>query len=90
MNPSAFALSVYSFVGLIAVALFLSILAERARLPGAVLLVGAGIVAGSVWHRPPFDFSQTLLLVFLPPLIFEARGTCIWMNWERFGDRSRS
>ncbi len=73
MNERGFSSGVEAFVGLLAGALFLSILAERLRVPGAVLLVGAGIVAGTVWHvRPPFDFSPAVFFVFLPPLIFEA------------------
>jgi CPA1 family monovalent cation:H+ antiporter len=73
MSSSGIVLSVEGFVALLAVALLLSMLAERARIPAAVLLVGAGVVAGSVWHiRPPFNFSQALLVIFLPPLIFEA------------------
>jgi len=43
------------------------------RVPWAVLLLAAGITAGSIWHvRPPFAFSDALLFIFLPPLIFEA------------------
>jgi CPA1 family monovalent cation:H+ antiporter len=73
LNPSDLALGVEAFVALIAAALLLSVLAERAGIPAAVLLVGAGMIGGSVWHiRPPFDFSQALLFIFLPPLIFEA------------------
>ena len=73
MNTSELALGVNAFVALLAVALILSILSERARIPAAVLLVSAGIVVGSIWHvRPPFAFSDALLFIFLPPLIFEA------------------
>lgn len=73
MSHHGFELGVDSFVVLLAVSLALSVLAERLRVPSAVILVGAGIVAGAIWHvRPPFDFSKALLFVFLPPLIFEA------------------
>jgi CPA1 family monovalent cation:H+ antiporter len=73
VNPSDLVLGVEAFVALIAAALLLSILAERAGVPAAVLLVAAGMVGGGVWHiRPPFDFSQAILFIFLPPLIFEA------------------
>jgi NhaP-type Na+/H+ or K+/H+ antiporter len=44
---------------LLAAALLLSIFAERAGVPGAVLLVVAGMLAGGIWHVPP-------------PLIFKA------------------
>lgn len=73
MNEYGFSSGVEAFVALLAGALFLSILAERVRVPGAVLLVGAGIVAGTVWHvQPPFSFGPAVFFVFLPPLIFEA------------------
>jgi CPA1 family monovalent cation:H+ antiporter len=73
VSPSDLVLGVEAFVALIAAALLLSMLAERAGVPAAVLLVGAGMIAGSLWHiRPPFDFSQAILFIFLPPLIFEA------------------
>jgi len=71
--PSELAVSLTTFVVLLAAALLLSIVAERMRIPAAVFLVGVGIFVGSIWHvRPPFDFSESLLLVFLPPLVFEA------------------
>lgn len=73
MNTDGLVLGVDTFVALLAAALLLSILAERAGVPGAVLLVAAGMLAGGVWHvRPPFQFSEALLFIFLPPLIFEA------------------
>jgi NhaP-type Na+/H+ or K+/H+ antiporter len=73
VNPSHLVLGVEAFVALIAAAILLSMLAERAGVPAAVLLVGAGMIGGSIWHiRPPFDFSQAILFIFLPPLIFEA------------------
>lgn len=62
-----------AFVALLCVALSLSLVAERVRLPAAVLLVAFGAIAGSIWHvHPPFAFGPTVLVVFLPPLIFEA------------------
>lgn len=73
VNTSEIALGVDAFVALLAVALLLAMLSERTRVPSAVLLVAAGITAGSIWHvRPPFAFSDALLFIFLPPLIFEA------------------
>lgn len=64
---------VAAFVALLGVALVISIAADRAHIPGAVLLVAAGAIAGSVWHiNPPFEFGPVLLFVFLPPLVFEA------------------
>lgn len=60
---------------LLCVALSLSLVAERVRLPAAVLLVAFGAIAGSIWHvHPPFAFGPTVLVVFLPPFIFEAAG----------------
>lgn len=73
MVANEIAIGVSAFVALLVGAIVLSIVAERVGVPGAVLLVGAGIVAGAIWHvRPPFDFSNALLFIFLPPLIFEA------------------
>jgi CPA1 family monovalent cation:H+ antiporter len=73
VNTSGLVLGVDTFVALLAAALLLSIVAERAGVPGAVLLVAAGMIGGSIWHvRPPFQFSEALLFIFLPPLIFEA------------------
>lgn len=61
------------FAALLAAALLLSIVAERIRIPPAVLLVTFGVLIGSVWHvSAPFAFGPALLFVFLPPLIFEA------------------
>ncbi len=73
VTQSVVAVNVGVFVGLLSAALLLSLIAERLGIPNAVLLVGAGIVAGSLWHvRTPFNFSAGLLFLFLPPLIFEA------------------
>lgn len=65
--------SVAAFVALLASGLTVSIAAQRVRVPRAVLLVVVGAIFGSVWHiAPPFSFGPALLVVFLPPLIFEA------------------
>lgn len=73
MNTPELVLGVNAFVALLAGALLVSMVAERVRIPAAVLLVMTGMVAGGVWHvRPPFSFSGALLFIFLPPLIFEA------------------
>jgi CPA1 family monovalent cation:H+ antiporter len=60
-------------VGLLGVAVLIALGAERLRVPGAVALVAFG--AGTAAIHPvalPFHFGDTLLFVFLPPLIFEA------------------
>lgn len=73
MTPAAIHLGVNAFIGLLAAAVLISIFAERVRVPAAVLLVAVGVAAGTIWHvKPPFEFSPSLLFVFLPPLIFEA------------------
>jgi CPA1 family monovalent cation:H+ antiporter len=73
VNEHAVALSVAAFAALLAVALVVSIAAERVRVPAAVAMVAVGTAAGALLHlRPPFDFGPALLFVFLPPLIFEA------------------
>ncbi len=60
-------------MALLAFAVLVSVAAERARIPAAVLLVAVGAVFGSIWHvKPPFQFGPALFFVFLPPLIFEA------------------
>jgi monovalent cation:H+ antiporter, CPA1 family len=60
-------------VGLLGVAVLVALVAERLRVPGAVALVAFG--AGTASIHPvalPFHFGDTLLFIFLPPLIFEA------------------
>jgi CPA1 family monovalent cation:H+ antiporter len=60
-------------VGLLGVALLVALVAERIRVPSAVALVAFG--AGTAAIHPvalPFHFGDTLLFIFLPPLIFEA------------------
>lgn len=60
-------------VGLLGVAVLVALAAERLRVPGAVALVAFG--AGTASIHPvalPFHFGDTLLFIFLPPLIFEA------------------
>jgi CPA1 family monovalent cation:H+ antiporter len=60
---------VSTFVALLAAAVLIAILAERVRVPAAVALVAIGAL---FQIPPPFAFGDTLLFVFLPPLIFEA------------------
>ncbi len=60
---------VVAFVALLGAAVLIAILAERVRVPAAVALVAMGAVFPL---QPPFAFGDTLLFVFLPPLIFEA------------------
>ncbi|HEV2740494.1 MAG TPA: sodium:proton antiporter [Candidatus Elarobacter sp.] len=57
------------FVALLGAAVLIAILAERVRVPAAVALVAIGAF---FQIPPPFAFGDTLLFVFLPPLIFEA------------------
>jgi len=60
-------------VGLLGVAVLVALAAERLRVPSAVALVAFG--AGTASIHPvalPFHFGDTLLFIFLPPLIFEA------------------
>jgi CPA1 family monovalent cation:H+ antiporter len=62
-----------ALVGLLGVAVLIALGAERLRVPSAVALVAFG--AGTAAIRPvplPFHFGDALLVVFLPPLIFEA------------------
>lgn len=60
-------------VGLLALAVIVAMLADRARLPAEVALVAFGAVVALVHPmEPPFGFADAMLLVFLPPLIFEA------------------
>ncbi len=63
------ATGVAGFVILLGAAVVVAILAERIRVPVAVALVAAGAF---VHAKLPFAFGDTLLFVFLPPLIFEA------------------
>ena len=67
MNSIAY--GVGGFTVLLGAAVLIAILAERVRVPAAVALVGIGAF---FQIPPPFAFGDTLLFVFLPPLIFEA------------------
>jgi CPA1 family monovalent cation:H+ antiporter len=60
---------VLAFMTLLGAAVLIAILAERVRVPAAVALVAIGAF---FQIEPPFAFGDTLLFVFLPPLIFEA------------------
>lgn len=60
-------------VGLLGVAVLVALAAERLRVPGAVALVAFGAGTASIYPVAlPFHFGDTLLFIFLPPLIFEA------------------
>jgi CPA1 family monovalent cation:H+ antiporter len=60
-------------VGLLGVALLVALAAERLRVPSAVALVAFGAGTAAIHPVPlPFHFGDTLLFIFLPPLIFEA------------------
>jgi CPA1 family monovalent cation:H+ antiporter len=58
-----------AFIALLGAAVLVAILAERVRIPAAVAMVAVGTLFRIA---PPFAFGDTLLFVFLPPLIFEA------------------
>ncbi|MDB5043734.1 MAG: sodium/proton antiporter, family [Candidatus Eremiobacteraeota bacterium] len=66
---NAVASGVGGFIALLGAAVVIAILAQRLRVPAAVALVAVGAF---VQLPPPFEFGDTLLFVFLPPLIFEA------------------
>jgi monovalent cation:H+ antiporter, CPA1 family len=66
---NAVASGVGGFIALLGAAVVIAILAQRVRVPAAVALVAVGAF---VQLPPPFEFGDTLLFVFLPPLIFEA------------------
>ena len=58
-----------AFTVLLGAAVLIAVLAERVRVPAAVAMVAVGALFPMA---PPFAFGDTLLFVFLPPLIFEA------------------
>jgi CPA1 family monovalent cation:H+ antiporter len=58
-----------AFTALLGAGVLVAILAERVRVPAAVAMVGVGTLFPIAL---PFAFGDTLLFVFLPPLIFEA------------------
>jgi CPA1 family monovalent cation:H+ antiporter len=70
---SAFAGTIAILVGLLGLAVLIAIGAERLRIPSAVALVAFGAGTAAI-HTVvlPFSFGDALLIVFLPPLIFEA------------------
>lgn len=60
-------------VSLLGVALFVGIVAERFVIPSSVALLLAGIAGGALWSGGrAISFGSVLLLVLLPPLLFEA------------------
>ncbi|HEV8022221.1 MAG TPA: cation:proton antiporter [Candidatus Lustribacter sp.] len=60
-------------VGLLGVAVLVALAAERLRVPAAVALVAFGAGTAAIYPVAlPFHFGDTLLFIFLPPLIFEA------------------
>ena len=61
--------SVGAFTALLGAGVLVAILAERIRVPAAVAMVGVGTLFPIAL---PFAFGDTVLFVFLPPLIFEA------------------
>lgn len=71
MNATAGAATV--FIALLGSALIIAIVAERFRIQPSVALVALGALATSIHPIDlGFTFGDTLLFVFLPPLIFEA------------------
>lgn len=76
--------NVTGFVALLGAAVIIAILAERVRIPAAVALVAVG----APLHVPvPFAFGDSLLFVFLPPLIFEAAWNLDLTALRRMGWR---
>lgn len=62
-----------ALIAYLGLALLVAVTAERMHVPGPVGLVLAGAVFGAIHPvKLPFSFGETLLIVFLPPLIFEA------------------
>ncbi len=61
-----------ALVGLFLLAITVAIIARRIRIPYTVALVLVGLVAGAVreWGEVPLS-QDLILLVFLPPLLFE-------------------
>ena len=73
-----------AFVALLGAGVLVAILAERIRVPAAVAMVGVGTVFPIA---PPFAFGDTVLFVFLPPLIFEAAWNLDLGSLRRVGWR---
>ena len=65
-------LPVDSLVALLLVAVAVAVLAKRLHLPYTVALVLAGLAVGALWQGEGIEISEDLiLLIFLPPLLFE-------------------
>ncbi|HVY61459.1 MAG TPA: Na+/H+ antiporter, partial [Planctomycetota bacterium] len=63
---------VETFVELMIVAALVALVAKRLRTPYTVALTLVGVAVGFLHVLPPVTFSkETVLLVFLPPLLFE-------------------
>jgi CPA1 family monovalent cation:H+ antiporter len=67
---------------LLAVLVLVAVIAQRLKLPPAILLVVAGIALALVPGLPPLELAPELvLLVLLPPLIYSAG---VSMSWREF------
>jgi Na+/H+ antiporter len=69
---------------LMTILITLSAFADRIKLPYPILLVVVGLVIGFVPFLPNLDLNpETVLLVFLPPILYDAAGKSSWHDFRR-------
>lgn len=72
--------AILKLVALLLLAVAVAVLTKRVRVPYTVALVLVGLAAGALWREGRIALSHDLiLLVFLPPLLFEG---CLNMDLE--------
>ncbi len=68
---------------LLAVAVLLSVIADKLKLPPAIPLVMGGIVLALIPGLPVFQFEPSLIFVlFLPPLLLYAAYFTVWADFR--------
>jgi monovalent cation/hydrogen antiporter len=71
-------------VGLLAVVAALQLLAKRVAVPLPILLVIAGLLLALLPGLPRIQLNpQLVLLIFLPPLVYEAAANTSWADFRR-------
>ena len=73
----------YLLLLLLGAAVFLSLFADKWKLPAAIPLVVGGIVLALIPKMPAINFDPALILVlFLPPLLFYAAYFTVWSDFR--------
>ncbi|MCW3086890.1 MAG: Na+/H+ antiporter, partial [Sediminibacterium sp.] len=72
-----------NIIFLLAVLISLSAMIERVKIPQPILLVAAGLLIGFIPSLPDLALDpETIFLIFLPPLLFDAASQTSWHNFK--------